>query len=89
MVNRGPESIAPVVLARLTKYFPFLSFLTCLQFDIYNFFLLSISLILCFLFLFFLVAHLHQDLLKTKADIEKYTEETLAQQKDKASDVSL
>ena len=34
-------------------------------------------------------AHLHQNLLKTKADIEKYTDETLAQQKDKASDVGL
>ena len=36
----------------------------------------------------FVTAHLHQNLLKTKSEIEKYTEETLAQQKDKASDVS-
>lgn len=34
-------------------------------------------------------AHLHQNLLKNKADIEKYTEETLAQQKDKASDKAM
>ncbi|KAK7107638.1 coiled-coil domain-containing protein 83-like [Littorina saxatilis] len=33
--------------------------------------------------------HLHQNLLQTKADIEKYTEETLAQQKDKASDKAM
>ncbi|KAK7494832.1 hypothetical protein BaRGS_00013959 [Batillaria attramentaria] len=31
-------------------------------------------------------AHLHRNLLKTKADIEKYTDDTLSQQKDKASD---
>ncbi|XP_076466122.1 coiled-coil domain-containing protein 83-like [Babylonia areolata] len=33
--------------------------------------------------------HLHQNLLTTRSEIEKYTEETLAQQKDKASDKAM
>lgn len=34
-------------------------------------------------------AHLHRNLLKTKDDIEKYTDDTLSQQKDKASDKAM
>lgn len=34
-------------------------------------------------------AHLHRNLIKTKGDIEKYTDDTLSQQKDKASDKAM